>query len=171
MRPRNLVAAFLALCSAFPAAAEFCAFDGGKSEIVVRRLKEPSCTMDNALVFTGAASENRYGQDENKRTFLTDSWPGWGGNDKKCTAARRSAEKVAYADETYIIGKAVLLGPQVWRYDGTCDRFKSRFASKREELGGKPSHEDVFEALGAERLSMGDLAERLVEGKKPAKKE
>lgn len=158
--------ALLLLGSALPAAAEFCTFDGGRSEIVVRRLKEPSCTMENALVFNGAANENRYGADETKRTFLTDSWPGWGGGDKKCAAARKSADKLVYSDETYILGKAVLMGPQVWKWNGSCDAFKSRFESKKRSLGDKPSHEDVFEAAGAERIAMGDLAERLVEGKK-----
>lgn len=168
MDKRNPLLALL-LLSAVPAAAEFCTFDGGHPEIVVRRLKDPSCTMENALVFNGAANENRYGQDENKRTFVTDSWPGWGGGDKKCAAARKSADKLVYSDETYVLGKAVLLGPQVWRYAGSCDQLKSRFQSKKQSLGDKPSHEDVFEALKAERISMGDLAERLVEGKKPKK--
>ncbi|MBI2385673.1 MAG: hypothetical protein HYV14_06630 [Elusimicrobia bacterium] len=160
-----LAALFLSF-AALPAAAEFCAFDGSRTEIVVRRLKGPACTMENALVFNAAANENRYGADENKRTFLTDSWPGWGGSDKKCAAARKSADNLVYSDETYILGKAVLMGPQVWRFNGSCDAFKSRFESKKRSLGDKPSHEDVFEAAGAERIDMGDLAERLVEGKK-----
>ena len=160
------LAALLLVCAALPAAAEFCAFDGSRTEIVVRRLKGPACTMENALVFNAAANENRYGADENKRTFLTDSWPGWGGSDKKCAAARKSADNLVYGDETYILGKAVLMGPQVWRFSGSCDAFKSRFESKKRSLGDKPSHEDVFEATGADRIDMGDLAERLVEGKK-----
>lgn len=122
--------------------------------------------MENALVFGSAANENRYGADENKRTFLTGDWPGWGGADQKCAAARKSADKLVYSDGTYILGKAVLLGPQVWKFNGSCDTFKSRFQSKKASLGEKPSQEDVFEAMGAERISMGDLAERLVEGKK-----
>lgn len=166
MDKKTPLAALLLLAFAAPAAAEFCAFDGGRTEIVVRRLKGPSCTMENALVFNSAANENRYGADENKRTFLTDDWPGWGGADQKCATARKSADKLVYSDETYILGKAVLLGPQVWKFNGSCDTFKSRFQSKKASLGEKPSHEDVFEAMGAERISMGDLAERLVEGKK-----
>lgn len=166
MDEKTPLAALLLLAFAAPASAEFCHFDGGRAEIVVRRLKGPACTMENALVFGSAANENRYGADENKRTFVTDSWPGWGGSDKKCAAARKSADKLVYSDETYILGKAVLLGPQVWKFNGSCDTFKSRFQSKKASLGEKPSHEDVFEALGAERISMGDLAERLVEGKK-----
>jgi len=159
----------LLLLPAVPAAAEFCTFDGSRNEIVVRKLKDPSCNMENALVFNAAANENRYGADEIKRTFVTDSWPGWGGADKKCAAARKSADKLVYSDETYILGKAVLMGPQVWRWNGSCDQLKSRFESKKQSMGDKPSHEDVFEALKAERISMGDLAERLVEGKKPKK--
>lgn len=161
------LAALLLLAFAGPASAEFCAFDGSRTEIVVRRLKGPLCTMENALVFSKLTNENRYGADESKDTPLTGSWPGWGGADLKCAAARKSADKLVYSsDETYVLGKAVLMGPQVWRFKGSCDSFKSRFESKKASLGGKPSHEDVFEAMGAERLSMGDLAERLVEGKK-----
>lgn len=166
MPPRALIAASLIVFAALPAAAEFCTFDGGRAEIVVKRLKDPACTMENALVFNGAANDNRYGADENKRTFVTDSWPGWGGSDKKCAAARKSASNLVYSDETYILGKAVLMGPQVWVWRGSCDSFKSRFQSKKSSMPDKPSHEDVFEALKAERISMGDLAERLVEGKK-----
>ncbi|MDP3542552.1 MAG: hypothetical protein Q8T11_08825 [Elusimicrobiota bacterium] len=158
--------ALLLFAFAVPASAEFCAFDGSRTEIVVRRIKGPMCTMDNALVFSKLTNENRYGADENKDTRLTDSWPGWGGGDQKCAAARKSAENIVYSDETYVLGKAVLLGPQVWKFNGSCDTFKSRFQSKKASLGEKPSHEDVFEAMGAERISMGDLAERLVEGKK-----
>lgn len=166
MAVKSPLAALLLLGLASPASAEFCTFDGTRPEIVVRRLKSPACTMDNALVFNALTNENRYGADENKRTHLTDSWPGWGGGDQKCAAARKSADNIVFSDETYVLGRAVLMGPQVWKFNGSCDSFKSRFQSKKDSLGGKPSHEDVFEALGAERIDMGDLAERLVEGKK-----
>lgn len=166
MDKKTPLAALLLLAFAVPAAAEFCTFDGGRTEIVVRRLKGAACTMENALVFNSVANQNRYGADESVRTFLTDDWPGWGGGDKKCAAARKTADSIVYGDETYILGKAVLLGPQVWKVKGSCDWFASRFRSTKASLGEKPSHEDVFEALGAERISMGELAERLMEGRK-----
>lgn len=163
---KKLPLAALLLAFSVPAAAEFCAFDGSRTEIVVRRLKSPSCTMDNELVFNAVANENRYGADENKRTVLTNDWPDWGGADKQCAAALKSAGNVVYSDETYILGKAVLMGPQVWKFSGSCDTFKSRFQSKKKSMEGKPSHEDVFEALGAKRIDMDDLAERLSKSKK-----
>lgn len=163
-----LRAAALVLFIAAPAAAEICTFDGDDSEIVVRRMKSPTCTTQNDLIFTAAYPENRYGSDDKKvRTVLTGSWPHWGAYDKQCLSALRSVSDVLYSSqETYILGKTILGGPQVWRHKGSCDDFKADFAAKKRRLEGSPSHKEVFEALGAKRISMGDLAERLVDGEK-----
>ena len=68
---------------------------------------------------------------------------------QNCAAARASAAKVVFG----------------------CDEFRAKFGSKQRALGDSPSHEDMFKALGAEDVGMVALAERLVEGKKPAIKD
>lgn len=164
--------AALMLLSALPAAAEFCTLNGHSGSVVVERLKKPSCTMDNDLVVTMKANENRYGPDEMLRNpiTLTGSWPGWGGADQKCAKARSKAESLVFSDETYVYG-TTMLGYQIWKFDGSCDSLRSRFLSKQASLkkDSEPSLEDVLKALGAFEISKGDLGERLVEGKIPKK--
>ena len=150
MTPRTLAAASLLLLTSIPASAEFCTLNGHTGATVIRRLKSPACTMENALVFNKQANENRYGEDESVKTQLTDSWPGWGGGDKKCAAARKSADSIGYGDETYVMGRT-MLGWQIWRYSGSCDTLKSQFLRKQaslKEKGDNPSLEAVFEAIG-----------------------
>ncbi len=171
MAPRTILAALL-LAAAVPASAEFCWFNGeSRSSIELWRLKSPRCTMENQFVFDARANENRYGPDVKEQTVMTGSWPGWGGADQKCAAARRGADKVLYGDETYILGKVVLGGHAVWSFAGDCEEFRRKFDAKRRELGESASYKKVFEAAGAEESDMGTLVDRLIEGKKPKKKD
>lgn len=154
-----------------PASAEICYFDGGKGfdpQASFYELGGPACLSGPTLVFTRRYNASRYS--ENIETRLTDSFPGWGGAEEKCRQAVQGAKQLLDTSSvSYVIGKAVMLGPQVWKYKGGCASFRLKVSDLRREKGKDASYEDLFSAVGAERLGgavssdVGNFVDVLIE--------
>ncbi len=168
MDKRIPLAALLVLC-ALPASAEFCGYADRNDMAKFRDLSGPSCRRNsNALVFENSSPPYSRHLSKDGSTFVTDSWPGFMGDEQKCMNAEKGARIIGdKTKESYLLGFAPI-GLQVYRYKGSCSSLKSRLMPKLDELNasnpkGAENIEEALKAVGAEYVSVRELASRLVE--------
>lgn len=181
MASRYAALAVLSLSLASPATAEFCLLEGkSRGEPQIQELRGPRCSGGNRLIFTRRVNSGGYS--EEAETFVTDSWPGFMGADKKCKTAEAGAKVVVDRPGSIILG--VTLGSKigfpgaglkVYAFRGSCYSFRSKFAAKLRELkaaDAKAEYEDALEAINAGKSSLSELVDSLIEaGEKPRGKD
>ena len=168
MDKRTPLVALLVLC-ALPASAEFCGFADRKDMAKFRDLSGPSCRRNsNTLVFEDSSPPYSRHLSKDGSTHVTDTWPGFMGDEQKCMFAEKGARILGdKSKESYLLGFAPL-GLQVYLFKGSCSSLKYKFMSKLDELNGSdPKNTDniekALEAVGAKYMSVRELASRLIE--------
>lgn len=168
MDKRTSLVALLVLC-ALPASAEFCGFADRKDMALFRDLSGPSCRRNsNTLVFEDSSPPYSRTLSKDGSTYVTDSWPGFMGDEQKCIFAEKGARIIGNkSKESYLLGFAPI-GLQVYRYKGSCSSLKYKFMAKLDQLNasdpkGTDNIENAFEAVGGVRMSVSALASRLIE--------